>query len=239
LNESPGIPTVYEDASGRNALVLDGGGLLSSFRLGDTSGAVSEPFFRGSVSSGGGFNTAYDAQRRRMYFVNALSPQRPLVLMAFDALDSLHASPAWARDLAESGGNPAVGPDGKVYLTDGPTLLELDPDTGDALRSLGGQAFAAGSTPQISNGYLYDFNDAGQVIYDLSSFSLVRTLPGARPSQNTVFASVGAISDTAYAYQVNGFGPFAQFVVYRAVPEPGGLFVVAAGAAAAAMRRRR
>jgi hypothetical protein len=225
------VPTVAEDAaivasySGAHAVDL-------------ATGARSEPFFVGTNSSADGFVTAYDAARRRMYFVNALSSARPAVLAAYDYVDSQHASPAWIRDLGDLGMDPAIGPDGKVYITDRTTLYEIDPETGRTLRSVGGQ-FAYGSTPQISNGYLYDFSETEQVIYDLDSFSLVKTLPGSRMSMNTVTRSQGAISDDSFAFQASAYGEFSTFAVYRAVPEPAGPLLLAACAGIATLRRRR
>ena len=236
--------TPVDRVSGMPPTVAGGAAVVASFATAHmvdlATGAASEPLFRGTLSSASGFPAAYDAARRRVYFVNALSSQRPAVLMAYDYVDSLHASLAWTRDLSDLGMHPALGPEGNVYITDGTTLYEIDPESGRTLRSLPGQSFAYGSTPQISNGYLYDFSGAEQVIYDLESFSLVRTLPGSRGSQNTELASLAAISDDYFAYQALPNGDFTRFEVYRAVPEPGAVPAVgAAGAVLALLRRRR
>jgi hypothetical protein len=177
-------------------------------------------FFQGQFSSAEGFGAAYDATRHQLYFVNAVSNSHPQELLAYSYSDNSHLTPLWSRDITSLNFDPALDGSGNVFLTDYNTLTEYNPLDGTTMQSLGGQAFAAGSTPELTQGYLFDHSDSQQEIYSLSSLSLVKTLSGAATSQLTSVRSTSAITDGYFASQNDFFSPTDSISVYVVVPEP-------------------
>jgi len=226
---------------GEAPTVAGNSAIIASFGAADAidldTGTRSRFFSQSSLSSAGGFGVAYDAARQQLYFSNALSVQQPSVLLAYHYQDNAHITQLWSRP-GESGYDPALGPNGEVYLTSSTSLFQIDPSTGSTIRSLPGQSFAAGSTPEIFNGYLLDYSSFQQVFYDLTNLSVAATLPGSLGNMSTEIRSVDAISDSAVALQNTRFGTGGTFSVY-AVPEPNSGLVVACCLAMKSLLRRR
>jgi hypothetical protein len=119
-----------------------------------------------------------------------------------------------------SGGGVALGPDGQVISADTSTLTERDPATGNILHSASG-SFAAGNTPVVSNGYVFEFGkdqilDDHVEIYRAGDLSPVTTIHGSPASHAAAYSGSGALDDTHFLLANGGSGISPGFEVYTA-----------------------
>ncbi len=202
------IPTIVGDS-----VVVTGPGQFYAFD--QTTGARNH-FHQGSIFGGGGTTVAYDATWRLLYVLEAYSSSQFNTLTAYYYHDNATIMQLWQKTGPgiRRGGSVAIGPDSKVYAVDNTTLVELDPYDGSALRSLTGLNLANAVTPAISNGYLWVYSNNATLIYDLTSLTLARSLPGSRGSLNSAFDGPGALSDGLFALDYGNIYDSAGFQVY-------------------------
>jgi hypothetical protein len=207
-----GAPTVV----GNSAVVAT----YSAARAVNLSNGASNLFFQGNFSSAAGFGVAYDANRQQLYFVNTVSSSHPDQLLAYSYQNNSSLTLLWARDITGVANDPAIDQFGDIYLGTGTTLTEYSPINGSTIRSLGGQSFANGTTPELTQGYLFDDSGGQEDIYNLNSLSLVNALGGAPSSQNTSIRSTSAITDGYFALEHQFLTSTDTVSVYAVVPEP-------------------
>lgn len=203
------IPTIVG-----NSVVLAGPRQYYAFD--QTTGAVNH-FHNGSGSGGGGTTVAYDKTRSQFYVLLSYSSTAFDVLTAYKYVNNGTITRLWQRSGPgiRGGGSVAIGPEGKIYCVDNTTLLEIDPDTGNTLRSLPGQSFANGVTPMLSDGCLWAFSEQETLVYDLDDLTLIRRFKGSRGSVSSAYNSPGALGhshfllDYGTTYDRPGFDVYA------------------------------
>jgi hypothetical protein len=235
------IPTVIG-----NSVIAVGPGKYYAFDR--TTGAVNQ-FQNGNISGGGNATVVADAANNRFYVLESYSSSALTALTAYSYVNNSTITQLWQRtdSAIGSGGTPALGPDGKVYVASNSTLSELDPTTGATLRSITGRNFPNGVAPVLSNGKLWIYETVGfnnsVSAFDLNTFTFDRALTGGRGSLNSSFDGPGALTQLANGdgYFVLDYGNiYGQpgFDVY-VVPEPSGLLLAAAAAGGVGLLARR
>ena len=191
------IPTVVG-----SSIVLAGPGQYYAF---DQATGAANHFWSGGVSGGGGTTVAYDATRQQFYVLEFYNDPTP-TLSAYQYTDNAHITFLWQRtgEGVGGGGSAAIGPTGNVYCAGGAVIWELDPVTGDTLRSIPG-TFASGVTPELTNNVLWIMGESQVFAYDLGTLQLLRAFDGSRGSLNTAYDSPGAFADGCFVldYGVN------------------------------------
>ncbi|HEY7118638.1 MAG TPA: PQQ-binding-like beta-propeller repeat protein [Tepidisphaeraceae bacterium] len=225
------IPTVAG-----SSVVLAGPGQYYSF---DINTGASNHFQSGNISGGGGTTVAYDPSRSQFYVMEDYNGATT-ALTAYHYTSNSTITQVWQKTGAgvDSGASVALGADGKIYSVDNSTLVERDPDTGNILRSLGGQTFANAVTPALTDGYLWAFGQNDTYVYDLASFTKVKTLPGSRGSLNSSYDAPGSFDDGHFLLDYGTIYNSPGFDVYVAAPEPGMGMLVLAGIVPLLRRRR-
>jgi outer membrane protein assembly factor BamB len=231
--DAASVPTIAGES-----VVVASPGQFYAYRQGD-----GEPnqFYAGNVNGGGGTTPAFDAARKRLYVLEWHDAGRNS-LTAYNYADNATITQLWTRTGPgiQNGSSVAIGKDGKLYAADPTLLIEMDPDTGQTLRSVEGR-FGAIVTPALQDGYVWTFGADSTMAFSLNDLSLVRSLPGSRGDLSGWYSSPGAIADQHFLLDYNYFGGMPGFDVYRAVPEPSSLAGVALFAFATLSRpgRRR
>jgi hypothetical protein len=177
-----------------NSVILAGPGQFYAFD--QTTGAMNH-FHQGDISGGGGVTIAYDQNLGQFYVLETYGSSQFNVLTAYAYVDNDDIEQLWQKTGPgiRTGGSVAIGQDDSVYAVDNTTLVEIDPSDGSTRRSLSGQSIANAVTPEIGNGYLWAFSESQTLIYDLNTFTLAGSLPGARGSLNSAYNSPGALTD--------------------------------------------
>jgi hypothetical protein len=103
-------------------------------------------------------------------------------------------------------------------------LLELDPTTGNTLRSITGR-FANSNTPLISDGFIWEFGPGNlasidSYIYRQSDLSLAMHLPGAVGYSGTTYFGSSGLEDTHYVFDYSAVADTPGLVVYAGTPAP-------------------
>jgi hypothetical protein len=207
------IPTVVG-----SSIVLAGPGQYYAF---DQATGAANQFWSGGISGGGGTTVAYDAARQQFYVLEDYDDPTP-TLSAYHYVDNAHITLLWQRtgDGVGNGGSVAIGPTGKVYSAGFGVIWELDPDTGNTLRSVPA-TFASGVTPALTNNVLWIIGLDQTLAYDLGTLQLLRAFDGSRGSLNTAYDSPGAFADGYFVLDYGVNFESHSFDVYRAsVPTP-------------------
>jgi hypothetical protein len=227
------LPTLV----GGNTILLAGPGQYYAI---DRATGAQNHFQNGNISGGGGDTVVYDAARAAFYVLDDYDGVGTTLTAyhfggAYNAITRL-----WQKSGTGigDGGQVALGPDGKLYSVDNANLVEIDPATGNILRTKTGQSFANAVAPLVAGNILWAFDDDNTYAYDLTTLNKIATLPGARGSLNSTFDSPGAVDDYHYLIDYGNIYNSPGFDVYAA-PEPGALGLLAIPALAFAARRRR
>lgn len=205
------IPTVVG-----SSIVLAGPGQYYAF---DQATGEENQFWSGGIGGGGGTTVAYDSTRQQFYVLEDYDDPTP-TLSAYHYIDNAHITLLWQRtgDGVGNGGSVAIGPNGKVYSAGFGVVWELDPDTGNTLRSIPGEV-ASGVTPAVTNNVLWIMGESQMFAYDLSTLQLLRAFDGSRGSLNTAYDSPGAFADGYFVLDYGANFESHSFDVYRA-PTP-------------------
>jgi hypothetical protein len=156
-----------------NSVVLAGPGQYYAF---DKNTGAPNHFHSGDVSGGGGCTVAYDATRSQFYVLERYD-STTRALSAYQYVSNSDIRLLWQHiDPFFNGSSVAIGQNGNVYWVQSAAILELDPTTGQVIRSVSG-SFSNFSTPALSAGVLWALTRQ-VVAYDLGSFELLRSFNG-------------------------------------------------------------
>lgn len=146
-----------------------------------------------------GTTVSYDENLRQLYVVAWVDNTLGYGVTAYSYKGNDSITQLWQSTGAGiSRASVAIGPGGHLYAVDSTTIIELDPTTGNVLRSLGGQSLVGGVAPIISEGFLWTSSKDEILVYDLLTFSHHRTLPTSRGGLNPTFDSPGAMDDSHF-----------------------------------------
>jgi PQQ-like domain len=201
-----------------SSIVLAGPGQYYAF---DQATGAANHFWSGGVSGGGGTTVAYDATRQQFYVLEDYD-DTTTTLSAYHYADNAHITLLWQRtgDGVGNGGSAAIGRTGNVYCAGGAVIWELDPVTGDTLRSIPG-TFASGVTPALTNNVLWIIGLDQVFAYDLGTLQLLRAFDGSRGSLNTAYDSPGAFADRYFVLDYGANFENHSLDVYSApIPTP-------------------
>ncbi len=203
-----------------------------------TSGVVNH-FYKGPGSGGGGDTVAFDQARNQFYVLDDYSGTFNGIT-AYKYAGNNSITQLWQKNGpgVVVGGEVAIGPTGDIYSVDNSTLVELDPATGNVLRSISGQDFSNAVAPAIVNGYLFAYGNGFTYVYSLDALTLVKTITGSRGSLNSPFDAPGAFDDTHFLLDYGNTFDRPGFDVYVATPEPASLSIVTATALLLLRRRK-
>jgi PQQ-like domain len=207
------IPTVVG-----SSIVVAGPGQYYAF---DQATGAANHFWSGGVAGGGGTTVAYDAARQQFYVLEFYNDPTP-TLSAYHYTDNAHITLLWQRtgDGLGGGASVAIGPTGNVYSAGFGVIWELDPDTGNTLRSITGDV-ASGVTPAVTNNVLWIMGESQVFAYDLGTLQLLRAFDGSRGSLNTAYDSPGAFADGYFVLDYGVNFESHSFDVYSApIPTP-------------------
>jgi hypothetical protein len=195
--------------------VLAGPGQYYAF---DQATGAANQFWSGGIHGGGGTTIAYDKSRQQFYVLEDYNPFT--ALSAWHYTDNAHITLLWQRsgEGIGNGGSVAISPIGKVYSAGNSAIWELDPDTGNMLRSIPGE-FANAVTPAVTYNVLWIIGETQVFAYDLSTLQLLRAFNGSRGSLNTPYKSPGAFADGYFVLDYGNIVGSHSFDVYRA-PTP-------------------
>jgi hypothetical protein len=227
------LPTLV----GGNTIVLAGPGQYYAI---DRATGAQNHFQNGNISGGGGDTVVYDAARSAFYVLDDYDGVDTTLTAyhfggAYNAITRL-----WQKTGTGigNGGQVALDAGGNLYSVDNSNLVEIDPATGNILRTKPGQSFATAVAPLIAGNTLWAYDDDNTYAYDLTTLNRVATLPGTRGSLNSTFDSPGAVDDFHYLIDYGNIYNSPGFDVYVA-PEPGTLALLIIPAMALTARRRR
>jgi len=215
-----------------NSVVLAAPGNYYAFD--QLTGAMNQ-FFDETFSGGGGTTVAFDSTRNQFY---VKEPTRDW-LTAFSYTNNSSITQVWRYSTTNTtGGSVAIGLDGRIYAGGAHSqLVELDPASGNLLRSLDGIELAMGIAPALSANSIFLDGDGSTDIYDLDTFSHVLSLPGSRGDANSPYNSPGAVFDLGFAIHYGTGSSERGFDVYL-VPEPPAVILLTAAFLFLNVRRR-
>jgi len=230
------LPTLV----GGNTIVLAGPGQYYAI---DRATGAQNHFQNGNISGGGGDTVVYDAAHSAFYVLDDYDGVGSTLTAyhfggAYNAITRL-----WQKSGTGigDGGQVALDSAGHLYSVDNSNLIEIDPATGNILRTKTGQSFANAVAPLIAGNVLWAYDESNTYAYDLTTLNRVATLPGTRGSLNSTFDSPGAVDDAHYLIDYGNIYNSPGFDVYVAAPEPAalGLLVIPAALTLAGRRRGR
>jgi hypothetical protein len=91
----------------------------------------------------------------------------------------------------------------------------------------------------IGGGYLWGMGGNDTPVYDLATFTKVKSFPGSRGSLNSAYDSPGALDATHFLLDYGNIYDSPGFNVYATVPEPAAALVLAGIALPTLLGRRR
>jgi hypothetical protein len=196
-----------------SSVVVAGPGHFYAFDM--TTGSMNQ-FHSGNISGGGGTTVAYDAALSQFYVLEDYNdPSNTLTAYAYT--DNANIAQIWQKTGPglRSGSSVAIAPDDTLYSVDNTTILQIDPTDGSTIRSVGGQNIANLVTPALSDSDLWVIGPTQTLIYDLSSLTLARALPGSRGNLNSAYDSPGAITGRHFVLDYGNIYGSPGFDVYR------------------------
>ena len=213
-----------------NSVVLAGPGQFYAF---DQVTGASNHFLSGNISGGGGTTVAFDSTRMQFYVHEDVgtNPGGEL-LTAFSYNGNNNITQIWQNGGGgKIGGNVAIGSDGRLYVAGISSMIEIDPTTGNFLRTLSGLTLATDITPALSGSSIFLDSNGTTDIYDINTFQLKKSLPGSRGNFSSAYDGPGAVFDSGFALDHGTTPSSPGFDVYF-VPEPSGFIQMAIGIAA-------
>jgi hypothetical protein len=228
---------------GGNTLIVAGPGQYYAI---NTATGAQNHFQSGNIFGGGGDTVVFDASRNQFYVSDSYnSTTQTLTAYHFGGAYN-QITMLWQKTGTGIGnGQVALDANGNLYAADTSHLVEIDPATGNILRSVAG-SFARDITPIIAGNDLWvqsgNSITPSTLAYDLSTLGVVRTLPGSSGDLNNPFTSPGVADDSHFILDYGDIYDSPGFDVYAApaaVPEPATVGLMTIPFLALLRRRRR
>jgi outer membrane protein assembly factor BamB len=167
-------------------------------------------FVASALSGGGGAVIASDLARKQFYVPDGGW------LTAYSYVDNDHITQLWSVAMSSLANAISLGKNGDIYTATSSRLIELDPATGQELRSVSG-TFAPYAPPVVQGDYVW-VGGSRLYAYDMATLTPIVSMPAASPDYYSYLPAAADDSHLIVNY-VNGVGSNRGFLVY-AVPEP-------------------